>query len=211
MKDARELICQIPARAGSKRVIAKNLRYLGDRPLLAYAIACAKNSGVCARVVVNTDGDDLARLAEVCGAEVYRRPAELASDSAAGDDFNADFLQKNGVRTCLMVSPVCPLIAPDDLRAAVQAYRESACDTLISCHETQLQTFCEGRPVTIDLRGPLAPTQLNPKVQILNWAVTNDIIDRSPCRGVRLPERDAHCHGGEHEETSVDPRGERHG
>ena len=35
-----------------------------------------------------------------------------------------------------------------------------------------MQTFCAGKPVNIDLSGPLAPTQQNPVVQILNWAVT---------------------------------------
>ena len=35
-----------------------------------------------------------------------------------------------------------------------------------------MQTFCNGKPVNIDLDGALAPTQQNPVVQILNWAVT---------------------------------------
>jgi CMP-N-acetylneuraminic acid synthetase len=172
MRDVKNLICQIPARAGSQRVRAKNLRYLGDRPLLAYAIAAARQSGVCSRVIVNTDGEDLAALAHLCGAEVYRRPAELASDTASGDDFNADFLATHDASSCMMISPVCPFVDVADIRAAVARFAESDADTLISCQETSLQTFCRGLPVNIDLGGPLAPTQNNAKVQILNWAVT---------------------------------------
>ena len=55
---------------------------------------------------------------------------------------------------------------------AVEAFRASDCDTLITCQETRMQTFCNGQPINIDLTGPLAPSQHNPAVQILNWAVT---------------------------------------
>jgi len=41
MRNVGNIIAHIPARAGSKRVQSKNLRYLGDQPLLAYAVHAA--------------------------------------------------------------------------------------------------------------------------------------------------------------------------
>lgn len=172
MRDVGWIIGQIPARGGSKRVPAKNLRYLRGKPMIAYAVEAALSSGVLDDVYVNTDSDALGALAERLGAKVYRRPAELGSDTAAGDDFNADFIRKLHPTTVVMVSPVCPLVEAADIRDAVKAFRESDCDTLITCQDTRMQTFCAGKPVNIDLSGPLAPTQQNPVVQILNWAVT---------------------------------------
>lgn len=172
MRDLGRIIGQIPARGGSKRVPAKNLRYLGGKPMIGYAIEAALRSGVLDDVYVNTDSDTLGALAERFGAKVYRRPAELGSDTASGDDFNADFIRKLEPTTVVMVSPVCPLVEPEDIRNAVEAYRKSDCDTLITCSDTKMQTFCNGQPVNIDLDGPLAPSQQNPVVQVLNWAVT---------------------------------------
>ena len=172
MRDLGRVVGHIPARGGSKRVPAKNLRYLCGKPMIAYAIACALRSEVLDDVYVNTDSDDIAKLAETCGARVYRRSGHLASDVATGDDFTADFIGKIDPTTLVMVSPVCPLVQPDDVRKAVEAFRASDCDTLITCQETRMQTFCNGQPINIDLTGPLAPSQHNPAVQILNWAVT---------------------------------------
>jgi CMP-N,N'-diacetyllegionaminic acid synthase len=74
-------VALIPARSGSKRVPGKNVRQLGDHPLIAYTIAAALDSGVYAEVVVSTDSADYAAIATHYGASVpAMRPAELASD-----------------------------------------------------------------------------------------------------------------------------------
>lgn len=173
VRNLGRVVAQIPARAGSKRCPAKNLRMLGGKPMVAYAVECAKASGVFDEIYLNTDSPELAALAESLGVNVFHRAAHLASDSATGDDFNADFMQKTGAETVVMVSPVCPLVDADDVREALTTYRDHpSADTLITCTETRLQTFCQGRPVNIDDRLPLAPSQQNPAVQILNWAVT---------------------------------------
>ena len=172
MRELGRIYGHIPARGGSKRVPAKNLRYLCGKPMLAYAIECARESDVLDEIYVNTDSDVIAGLAEACGAKVYRRPAELANDAATGDDFTADFMEKMRPATLVMVSPVCPLVQPADVQRAVETYRQSDCDTLITCQNTQLQAFCEGRAINIDPDAPLAPSQQNPVIQILNWAVT---------------------------------------
>ena len=172
MRSLGKIVGHIPARGGSKRVPAKNLRYLCGKPMIAYAIDCAKQSRVFDEIYVNTESDTLADLALQCGVKVYRRPAELGSDSASGDDFTADFMAKMRPDTLVMISPVCPLVQPSDVREAVERFRASTSDTLITCHDTQMQVFCQGRAVNIDPHGPLAPSQQNPVVQILNWAVT---------------------------------------
>jgi CMP-N,N'-diacetyllegionaminic acid synthase len=71
-----------------------------------------------------------------------------------------------------MISPVCPLVDAEDISKALQAFGESDADTLITCSNTQLQTFCEGNPVNVRLGEPLAPSQDNPVVSVCNWAVT---------------------------------------
>jgi CMP-N,N'-diacetyllegionaminic acid synthase len=74
-------VALVPARSGSKRVPGKNVRVLGRHPLLAYAIAAARASGVFTKVLVSTDDGRYADMARHYGAEVpFLRPATMAGD-----------------------------------------------------------------------------------------------------------------------------------
>jgi CMP-N,N'-diacetyllegionaminic acid synthase len=73
-------IALIPARSGSERVKDKNIRPLAGHPLLAYAIASARDAGIFDRVVCSTDSGKIAEVAQRYGAEVpFLRPPELAT------------------------------------------------------------------------------------------------------------------------------------
>lgn len=76
-------IAIIPARGGSKRIPRKNIKPFHGQPMIGHSITAALESGLFARVVVSTDDDEIAEVAQACGAEVpFLRPAELASDHA---------------------------------------------------------------------------------------------------------------------------------
>lgn len=70
----------IPARGGSKGVPGKNVKNLCGKPLIAWTIEAAKKVPQISRVIVNTDDADIARVARAHGAEVFKRPKELAED-----------------------------------------------------------------------------------------------------------------------------------
>lgn len=76
------IIAFIPARAGSKSIPGKNIKELGGKPLIAYSIEKAIACGI-ERVIVNTDGEDIAKVAREYGAEVMMRPSELAQDDTS--------------------------------------------------------------------------------------------------------------------------------
>jgi CMP-N,N'-diacetyllegionaminic acid synthase len=74
-------VALIPARQGSKRVPGKNVRRLGDHPVIAYTIAPALESGVFDAVIVSTDAEETAVIARHYGAEVpFLRPSQFAGD-----------------------------------------------------------------------------------------------------------------------------------
>lgn len=70
------------ARGGSKGLPGKNIKPLGNKPLLQYSIETAKKCPSIAGVYVSTDDDAIAKVAEKNGATVIRRPAELAGDTS---------------------------------------------------------------------------------------------------------------------------------
>ena len=77
------VLALIPARSGSERVRDKNIRPLRGNPLLAYAIAAARQSGIFARIVCSTDSGKIAEVAQRYGADVpFLRPPELATSTS---------------------------------------------------------------------------------------------------------------------------------
>jgi len=171
--EIKKLVAHIPARAGSKRVKSKNLRMLCGKPMIAYAIECAKACPEIDEIYVNTDCSKIAALALDYGVKVFDRDPTLASDTASGDDFTIDIMDRLDLDTLMMISPVCPLVSPEDVTSAIKAYKAAEkADTLITCEVTNMQVALEGDYVNIDPVGPLKPSQDNPQIQICNWAVT---------------------------------------
>ena len=83
MTDPRPLVLAVvPARGGSRGVPRKNIRALGDHPLLAYTIAAGRASSRVTDLVVSTEDPEIAEVAQAYGAEVIERPGELATDEA---------------------------------------------------------------------------------------------------------------------------------
>lgn len=71
----------IPARGGSRRIPRKNIREFCGKPMIAWSIIAARESGCFDHIVVSTDDDEIADLAKEYGAQVpFRRPEALADD-----------------------------------------------------------------------------------------------------------------------------------
>jgi N-acylneuraminate cytidylyltransferase len=71
----------IPARGGSKRIPRKNIKLFGGKPMIAWSIEAAKQSGCFDRIIVSTDDSEIAEVAISYGAEVpFMRPPELSDD-----------------------------------------------------------------------------------------------------------------------------------
>lgn len=76
-------IAIIPARGGSKRIPRKNILPFAGQPMIHWPIAAARASGLFDHVIVSTDDDEIAQVAEAAGASApFRRPADLADDFA---------------------------------------------------------------------------------------------------------------------------------
>lgn len=74
-------IAVIPARGGSKRIPKKNIRQFCGKPIIAYSIEAAQQTGLFEHIIVSTDSEEIADTAKHYGAEVpFMRPNELADD-----------------------------------------------------------------------------------------------------------------------------------
>lgn len=77
-------IAIIPARGGSKRIPRKNIKEFCGKPMIAWSIETALQSGLFEKVVVSTDDEEIAEVAQSYGATApFQRPEHLANDHAA--------------------------------------------------------------------------------------------------------------------------------
>jgi N-acylneuraminate cytidylyltransferase len=117
-------VALIPARAGSTRVVDKNIRELAGHPLLAYSICQAQRAGVFDAVVVSTDSEGIAAVARRYGAEVPElRPAAMASATSPDIEWvehMLDVLAQSGRTFDLwaLLRPTSPFRSPESIRAA---------------------------------------------------------------------------------------------
>ena len=127
-------IAIIPARGGSKRIPRKNIKEFCGKPMIAYAITAAKESGLFEHIIVSTDDEEIAQIARACGAKApFVRPTELANDYAATVPVIA-----HGIEICrtlgwtfeqvCCIYPGVPFIQIDDLRGALERMNHSDAD-----------------------------------------------------------------------------------
>ena len=74
--------CFIFARGGSKGIRKKNIRNLFGKPLIAYSLIMAKDILEIDEVFVSTDSNEIAEVAILYGANIIKRPANLAEDNS---------------------------------------------------------------------------------------------------------------------------------
>jgi CMP-N-acetylneuraminic acid synthetase/spore coat polysaccharide biosynthesis predicted glycosyltransferase SpsG len=126
----------IPARGGSKGIPRKNVCPIAGKPLLAWVIEAAKQSGAVADIVVSTDDAEIARVAERFGARALVRSAGLAGDSVTLDPVVADAVMQleaegKSYDLVLTMQPTSPLLRPQTV-ARIVARFDAAVDTVLT-------------------------------------------------------------------------------
>jgi len=122
------MVALIPARAGSKRVVGKNVRPLNGHPLMAFTIRAAVDSGVFSDVLVSTDSEEYAEIARHYGAAVpFLRPAELAGEKSLDIEWLSHLLQALAAagrswEYFSLLRPTSPFRKPETIRRAAQEF-----------------------------------------------------------------------------------------
>ncbi|MCN9243822.1 N-acylneuraminate cytidylyltransferase [Streptomyces sp. RY43-2] len=134
----RRVLAVIPARGGSKGVPAKNLAPVGGVPLVARAVRECRAARLVTDVVVSTDDAAIAAAAREAGAEIVRRPAAIAGDTATSEDavLHAvdahEALHGTPVDVVLLVQCTSPFLVSEDIDGVAAAVVENGADTALT-------------------------------------------------------------------------------
>lgn len=74
-------VCIIPARGGSRRIYRKNIAMFHGKPIIAYSIETALATELFDAVIVSTDCQEIAEIAQIYGATALMRGDEYAADA----------------------------------------------------------------------------------------------------------------------------------
>ena len=146
-----KIVAMIPARMGSQRIPKKNIRLLGGKPLIAYAIEAAQKAQVFDEIYVNSESDILGKIAEQWNVRFYKRPAYLSSDKTVNDEFLTDFMQNIKGDVLVQLLPTSPLITAEEISDFVHTMLKECYDTLVSVVNHQIACVYQGKPVNFDL------------------------------------------------------------
>ncbi|MCM3760898.1 acylneuraminate cytidylyltransferase family protein [Alkalihalobacillus oceani] len=134
-------IAIIPARSGSKGLKDKNIKMLHGKPLIAYSILAAQKSNLFDEIMVSTDSEEYAKIAQEWGANVpFLRSEKLSSDTASTWDSVKEVLKryKDAGRefdTVTLLQPTSPLRTYEDIIKAHEQMRIRSANAVVSVCE----------------------------------------------------------------------------
>jgi CMP-N,N'-diacetyllegionaminic acid synthase len=154
-----KVVAMIPARMGSKRIPKKNLRLLGEQPLISYVLETAVNSGVFDAVYINSEDDIFSEIASEYGASFYQRPVEFATDETNNDAFLLDFCKNVSADIVIQILPTSPFITESEIVSFVSTMIEQKYNTLVSTVDHQIACMFNGKGVNFSPKEPHISSQ----------------------------------------------------
>lgn len=130
-------IAIITARGGSKRIPKKNIKEFCGKPIIAYSIEAALQSGVFDEVMVSTDSQEIASIAREFGANIpFLRSEATSNDFASTVDVLKEVVEqyeKNGCKFDILccIYPTAPFVTSEKLKDAVNQIVASDADALM--------------------------------------------------------------------------------
>jgi CMP-N-acetylneuraminic acid synthetase len=119
-----------PARGGSKGVPRKNVRVCCGKPLIAWTIEAAQRSTLIDRYVVSTEDPEIADVSRSLGAEVLRRPRELATDEASTFDVLRHVYAHHPADVVVLLQPTSPIRNAGLIDDCIRRFTASSADSL---------------------------------------------------------------------------------
>ena len=126
----------IPARGGSKRLPRKNILDLCGKPLISWSIEAALKSKYISKVVVSSDDEEILNISSKFGADIIKRPYELANDKATTfDAIKHTINNSEKYDYIVLLQPTSPLRNEKHIDEAIELLEEKQADAIVSVCE----------------------------------------------------------------------------
>jgi CMP-N-acetylneuraminic acid synthetase len=142
MFSSLKILAVVPARGGSKGVPRKNIRLLGEEPLIGYTLKTAMSVGMIDDLIVSTDNNDISIVADRYGVEVLHRPSELATDNSSTESVIIHVLDKmskdgRNYDIVLVLEPTSPFRSIETIVKTIKLFASKDIESVLAVRETR--------------------------------------------------------------------------
>jgi N-acylneuraminate cytidylyltransferase len=133
-------VALMPLRGGSRSIPSKNLKRLAGRPLFAWSLEAAVESGCFDELYVSTDAPEIGRAVEdefASRVRVIGRPPETATDTASTESVMLDFQERVAFDVLCLIQATSPLSRAEDFQRAKQRFADEGADSLLTAVKTR--------------------------------------------------------------------------
>jgi CMP-N,N'-diacetyllegionaminic acid synthase len=141
-----ECLFVIPARGGSKGIPGKNIKELGGKRLITYAIDLARKFVPNDQICVSTDSKEIKQVVEQYGLNVpFLRPKNLATDTSGTREVLLHALSfysaiGKAFKTIVLLQPTSPFRKKKHLETALNLYSNET-DMVVSVIEPHANPY----------------------------------------------------------------------
>lgn len=140
------ILCVIPARGGSKGIPRKNIKLLGNKPLITYSIDIARHVVDDKNICVSTDDEEIIKVVREYGLTVpFVRPQELSGDFVGTNEVllhAIDYYRTSGINydVILLLQPTSPFRQINDVKSMLKLY-SSDIDMVVSVSKSKTNPY----------------------------------------------------------------------
>lgn len=146
-----KVVAFVPIRLNSKRVAGKNLKLLGDKPLLQYILYTLTNTTSIDEVYVYCSQEEIKPLLPQ-GVKFLKRNESLDRDETLGKDIYEAFTKEVNADIYILAHTTSPFIKPATIENAVRQVIDGYHDSAFSAQKVQTFSWYKGHPLNYDLK-----------------------------------------------------------
>lgn len=146
-----KVVAFVPIRLNSKRVVGKNLKMLGNRPLLQYILETLRNTASIDEVYVYCSQEEIIPLLPQ-GVKFLKRDESLDRDETLGQEIYDAFTKEVDADIYILAHTTSPFIKAETIENAVRQVTEGNHDSAFSAQKVQTFSWYKGHPLNYDLK-----------------------------------------------------------
>ena len=150
-KETMKVVAFVPIRLNSKRVVGKNLKMLGDKPLLQYILDTLVDTAAIDEVYVYCSCEEIKPLLPQ-GVKFLKRDESLDRDETLGQEIYDAFTKDVDADVYILAHTTSPFIKAETIENAVKQVTEGGYDSAFSAQKVQTFAWYKGAPLNYALK-----------------------------------------------------------
>lgn len=146
-----KVVAFVPIRLNSKRVVGKNLKMLGGKPLMCYILDTLANIKKIDEVYVYCSQESIKEYLPE-GVKFLKRPEYLDRDETLGKEIYEEFTKTIDADIYILAHTTSPFMKEETVENALDKILNEGYDSAFSCEKIQTFTWYDGKPLNYDLK-----------------------------------------------------------